>query len=163
MTSQLWNKLSLIASLSKNKCKNNISQLLLDGKYVSDTKVMTDFRSIGKNLQAKFNLCDNNAFTTYLSSPVEDSMFCINVTNDEIFRIIYKFKNNKSPGPDNIGYRLLKAVADEIADPLCYLFNLSFLTGVVANALKIAKVIPIYKKGEKSSIKNYRPIFVECV
>jgi len=73
------------------------------------------------------------------------------------FRIIYKFKNNKSPGPDNIG-PLVKAVADEIADPLCYLFNLSFLTGVVPNALKIAKVIPIYKKGEKSSIENYRPI-----
>ena len=81
MTSQLWNNLSLIASLDKNKCKNNISQLLLDGKYVSDTKVMTDsfhkyFCSIDKNLQAKFNPYDNNAFTTYLSSPVKDSMFC---------------------------------------------------------------------------------------
>jgi len=62
-------------------------------------------------------------------------MFCTPVTNDEIFRIIYKFKNNKSPGLDNIGPRLVKAVADEIADPLCYLFNLSFLTGAVPNAL----------------------------
>jgi len=37
-------------------------------------------------------------------------MFCTPVTNDEIFQIIYKFKNNKSPGPDNIGPRLVKAV-----------------------------------------------------
>jgi len=63
MTSQLLNNLSLIASVDKNKCKNNISQLLLDGKYLSDTKVMTDsfhkyFCSIGKNLQAKFNPYD---------------------------------------------------------------------------------------------------------
>jgi len=78
-------------------------------------------------------------------------------TNDEIFRIIYKFKAI-SLLDLTIGPRLVKAVADEIADPLCYLFNLSFLTGVVPNALKIAKVIPIYKKGEKSSIENYRPI-----
>jgi len=50
---QLWNNLSFIASLSKNKRKNNISQLLLDGKYVSDTKVVSDsfnkyFCPIGK-------------------------------------------------------------------------------------------------------------------
>ena len=54
--------------------------------------------------------------------------------------------------------RLVKAVADEIADPFCYLFNLSFLTGVVPNALKLAKVIPIYTKGDKSCIENYKPI-----
>ena len=136
---------------------------MLDGIYVSDTKVMIDsfnkyFCSICENLQAKFNPYDNNAFTTYLSPPVKDSMFCTPVTNDEIFQIIHKFKNNKSPGHDNIGPRLVKAVADEIVDPLCYLFNLSFLTGVVPNTLKIAKVIPIYKKGDKSSIENYRPI-----
>jgi len=53
---------------------------------------------------------------------------------------------------------LVKAVADEILDPLCYLFNLFFLTGAVPNTFKIAKVIPIYKKGDKSSIENYRPI-----
>ena len=75
------------------------------------------FCSVGENLQAKFNPYDNN--TTYLSSPVKNSMFCTPVTNDEIFKVIYKFKNNKSPGPDNIGPRLVKAVADEIADPLC--------------------------------------------
>jgi len=160
---QLWNNLTSIASLSKNKCKNNICQLLLDGKYVNDIKVMGDsfnkyFCSIGENLQTKFNPYDNNAFTTYLFSPVKDSMFCTPVTIDEILQIIYKFKNKKSPGPDNIGPRLVKAVADEIADPLCYLFNLSFLTGVVPNALKLAKVIPIYKKGDKSCIENYRPI-----
>jgi len=66
------------------------------------------------------------------------------------------FGNNKSPGSYNLGPRLVKAVVDEIAYPLCYLFNLSFLAGVVPNAL--AKVIPIYKKGEKSCTKNYRAI-----
>jgi len=68
--------------------------------------------SIGKNLQAIFNPYDNIAFTTHLSSHVKDSMFCTPVTHDEIFQIIYKFKNNKSAGPDNIGPRLVKAVAD---------------------------------------------------
>ena len=75
----------LIAAAAAVVVVVNISQLLLDGKYVSDIKVMGDsynkyFCSVGENLQAKFNPYDNNAFTTYLSSPAKNSMFCTPVT-----------------------------------------------------------------------------------
>ena len=80
-----------------------------------------------------------------MPAPVKEGMFCSPLTRTEIIQIIAKFKNNKSPGPDNIGPRLLKEVANEIIDPL-YLFNLSLSTGTVPNSLKIAKVIPVYNK-----------------
>ena len=62
-----------------------------------------------------------------------------------------KFRTICHAGADNIGPRLVKAVADEIVDPLYYLFSLSFLTGVVPNTLKIAKVILIYTVFQKSN------------
>jgi len=65
------------------------------------------------------------------------------------------FKNNKSLGIDNIGPKILKEVCSYIANPLTYIFNLSFSAGVVPDSLKLAKIIPIYKKG----VGNYRPIF----
>ena len=40
------------------------------------------------------------------------------------------------------------------------IFNLSLSTGIFPNRLKVAKVTPIFKKGEKSSISNYRPLSV---
>ena len=38
--------------------------------------------------------------------------------------------------------------------------NQSITTGVFPEHLKIAKVVPIYKKDNQSQIKNYRPISV---
>ena len=40
------------------------------------------------------------------------------------------------------------------------IFNLSLSTGIFPERLKVAKVTPIFKKGEKSSISNYRPLSV---
>ena len=43
---------------------------------------------------------------------------------------------------------------------MTYLLNLSITQGVFPNELKLAKIIPLYKAGNKSSIDNYRPISV---
>ena len=43
---------------------------------------------------------------------------------------------------------------------LAKIINVSFTTGFVPNMLKIAKVCPIYKNGDKININNYRPISV---
>ena len=37
-------------------------------------------------------------------------------------------------------------------------FNLSFSTGIFPSEMKMAKVIPLFKNGNKSDFSNYRPI-----
>ena len=44
------------------------------------------------------------------------------------------------------------------AKPSSKIANLSFLTGVHPEKLKVAKVVPIYKGGSKMQTSNYRPI-----
>ena len=49
-------------------------------------------------------------------------------------------------------------MASEISQPLTYIANLMLTTGVFPTRLKTAIIKPIYKKGDKAQIKNYRPI-----
>ena len=41
-----------------------------------------------------------------------------------------------------------------------YLINKSVETGIFPDELKIAKIVPIFKSGDKTLVSNYRPISV---
>ena len=80
------------------------------------------------------------------------------VSYDELHRLITNLNISKSAGPDNIGPKLVKTVSACICTPLLHIFNLSIRNGIVPDELKIAKVVPVYKKGDKKLACNYRPI-----
>ena len=65
---------------------------------------------------------------------------------------------NKAAGPDGLQSKLLKMCAKGISIPLTKIFNKSFETGTIPKKWKLANVVPIFKKGDKSSVTNYRPI-----
>ena len=53
---------------------------------------------------------------------------------------------------------LLKHLAPVLYKPLTFIINQSLLTGIFPDKLKLAKVIPLYKKDNTHLIENYRPI-----
>ena len=53
-----------------------------------------------------------------------------------------------------------KPFIKEYIKPLTYVINKPFETGKFPNLLKIAKIIPIFKSGNKTMVSNYRPISV---
>ena len=65
---------------------------------------------------------------------------------------------NKAIGIKSILIKILKIAKEQIAEHLCFIYNLSFTTGIFPDSLKIAKVTPVYKKGSKLECANYRPI-----
>ena len=92
---------------------------------------------------------------SYISADSKKSIFIPYVTEYEITSILSGI-NNSSPGWDNIP-SVLKPFIKEYIKPLTYVINKSFETGKFPNLLKIAKIIPIFKSGDKTMVSNYCP------
>ena len=160
---QLWKNLNSVSSFRKNKTTNVLSVLNNNNNYVTDPAEISAafnnyFCNISSNLNNSTGINNAGTFKKYCPSPSVNSMYCEAVTSCEVIRIIGALKNNKSPGYDCIGPKILKSVVDFVVNPLVHLYNMSFQQGIVPSQLKIAKVIPVFKKGDKTRIENYRPI-----
>ena len=82
----------------------------------------------------------------------------ITLSNEVVTAVLRNLDNNKVHGPDGVPARLLTETAFQIAPSLCALFNKSLSHGVLPDDWKLANVVPVYKRGEKSYVENYRPI-----
>ena len=76
---------------------------------------------------------------------------------------IKQLKTKSAPGPDGITPRLLRELVHEEAVQLGVIFTKSMSSGVVPEDWRKAHVTAIYKKGQKSSLSNYRPISLTSV
>ena len=88
----------------------------------------------------------------------ENNMFMHYATNNELIKIIKELK--KEGGLDDISRRFLKLASSQIAPYLRDLFNKCIQAGLYPTEFKIAKVTPVYKKAQRDSVTNYRPISV---
>ena len=107
----------------------------------------------------------NDEHTRYLlfrSLPITLSE--INCTEYEIETFIEILNPNKASGDDGISHKMLKGVSKSVSKPLCILMNRSFSEGIFPDTWKLANVIPIFKKGDKSQPSNYRPVaLLSCI
>lgn len=146
-TKTVW---SLVNSRIKNKplVSDNAPDLDEFGKFFSSivsTMMDEHFENVSKE--------------PTLNPMVSASMFCEPTTPEEVLSVIKNLKN-KSPGLDGLPVQVLKYIGENLVIVLSELINRSFELGVFPSILKIGCVIPIYKKGDTSDAKNYRPICI---
>ena len=124
----------------------------------SDVKELNNFfADLGANTVSNLGLCVSDDYKQYVSN-VNHTFFLYPTNDVEIKRVCFELKSKTSYGYDEKSSVLLKRVIDIIARPLAHIFNMSFSSGVFPNALKIARVVPVFKGGDHSKLVNYRPI-----
>lgn len=82
------------------------------------------------------------------------------INRHEILGAIKRLKGDRAVGPDGIPGYVIKGCGEFLIDPLLQVFNLSLKTATYPIAWRICKVVPVFKGGSRSEIKNYRPIAI---
>ena len=120
-------------------------------------------RSNSKDVASLFNQYFSDQFCNpskydieidYSNDPFSDLQF----DENKIFQLLKRTNVNKAAGPDNVSSKLVKCCASGLSKPLSIIFNRIFEFGIIPNKWKLANVVPVFKKGDKSSVTNYRPI-----
>ena len=73
---------------------------------------------------------------------------------DEVLKIVKELKNSKSTGLDDIDTATLKLVIREILPALTHVINLSLINLEFPNKWKLAKVVPLLKKDDPSTLRT---------
>jgi len=155
-----WN--TLRSMINKRKSTQVTSVNINGRKIMGDCNIANHFNKYFVN--APHELCTKFPSASidpcsYIKKHIKKSLYMRSTTEDEIQMVLSTLRNS-SPGYDDINVRVLKRIKDQIIKPLTHLCNLSLENGVVPDKLKIAKVIPIHKKGAKDQLNNYRPVSV---
>ena len=151
--------------LNRNNNKTNFpSEFIVDHKLISDHKEIADnfnvfFANIGAKLSAGNNQSNcAQSYSDYLNNPTPQRFTLSTINESYILSIINKLKNKNFSGNDEISNKLLTAIGNELSKPLTIIINQCLLTGIFPDLLKIAKVKPLFKRGDTAQLNNYRQI-----
>ena len=95
----------------------------------------------------------------YMSHDVLELFYLSPVAEAEVDKIISNFRDSAACW-DELKPSIIKTVKDSIKIPLAHIGNLSFDTGIFPVELKIVKIVPIFKSGDKCTFTNYGPVSV---
>ena len=148
-----------IRSLSKTSTIPS-SVILENCSTTSDSEKAELFNNFFHSVftRSSFSLPDMST----LSLP--SSCICsLTISDTEVFEAISSLDPTKSSGCDGVGPKLLKHCASALYVPLHHLFSVSLSKHSIPYEWKCHSITPIFKSGDKSQVKNYRPISLLCI
>ncbi|CAM5128003.1 unnamed protein product, partial [Eretmochelys imbricata] len=146
---------------NKKKVKESVGPLLNEGGNLVTEDV--EKANVLNAFFASVFMNKVSSQTTALGSTAWGEGDQPSVEKEVVRDYLEKLDEHKSMGPNALHPRVLKELADVIAEPLAIIFENSWRSGEVPDDWKKANVVPIFKKGKKEDPGNYRPVSLTSV
>ena len=148
---------SLLRRLLNNKKIPLIPPLFHENKFVTDFKEKLEL--FNSHFAAQCSLISNSSkLPSHIQYLTNNGLSCVSFSHDKIAKVIQNLDPSKAHGHDNISIRMLKVRGPSIYKPLEIIFNQCLETGVFPSEWRKGNIVPIHKKGNKQTLKNYRPL-----
>ena len=166
---QTWTTINELLNKCNNK-KEFPSYFIINGDKIDNKEDIANnfnsfFQNIGPTLSANIPQHKNITIKTFLKEKIAFSFEFSLLEQETVFKIISKINSKHSCGYDDISTILMKNICPLILSPIplilspiTLILNQSLSTGIFRDRLKIAKIIPLFKKEDPHKLDNYRPI-----
>lgn len=144
--------------------RNDIECLQVGDKNIRDPDMIAShfnsfFSNVGQSLASKIKT-SAKSFVEFLPPSKLNSFSLLPTSPPEILAIAGASKHTRSIGPDNIDPLIGLGSLGTVVDIFSEIINSSFSTGQIPSDLKKARLIPIFKQGDRLAPTNYRPISI---
>lgn len=151
---KLWKKINLLLNRTQNN--HTIERIVQNGTEVRGESLANAFNDyFTKIVTSTVNF---NACLSIASCP--ETMYLRPTNEAEVICLFSELSNSSACDVDGMQIKPAKYCIDIIAPVLAHIYNLCLSTGVFPQKLQVAKVIAIFKKGDKTKMTNYRPISI---
>jgi len=157
--SDTWRSINLL--LNRRTKKDIPIEVTSDGNTITEPNEIAEcFNTYFSNVAQK--LSDQIPYTnssplSFMGDRINSSFFVAPVSINEVMAVINTLKC-KSFNLSSVPTFVLKHCADLLSPVITELFNMSVRVGKFPSNLKIARVVPVFKTGERNQTNNYRPI-----
>jgi len=162
-----WEKINEF--VSNKQMKNALPDYFYnDHRLITGSKcIANSFNDFFANIADKLTseqgggiITNGQGYMEYLRNKPNCSFSFSQVSTNRVLQCMNLLKNKSSCGYDRLSTSLLKRIFNPLLEPLTVIINQILTTGIFPDKLKVAKVIPVYKKGDIQNFGNYRPISI---
>ncbi|KAK1785657.1 hypothetical protein P4O66_019004 [Electrophorus voltai] len=120
-----------------------------------------EVRMLLRTRDSAFRTGDRDALRKARAKLQNDQVLCL--TAAEVRRTLHGVNPQKSARPDNIPGHVLRECADQLADVLTDIFNISLSCTVVPTCFKTTTIVPVPKKPTVSCLNDYHPVALTSI
>lgn len=131
-----------------------------NNSFSNPVDIVNKFAELFKSVFVTSSDPDEERSCLYKSKFLGDILNVGGITEDEIIRASKKLKNKMTSGSDDVPSFLVRDCIGVLAYPLKVLFNLALESVTFPSRWKEARIVPVFKSGDRSEINNYRPISI---